>query len=419
MPASCESSCFPGPKPTWVIPDVTGGPEKVVWVDPAEMCSPGGSVCDAGCEFVIGPEVPGPFTIKEGPPAVVVETSVPYEIISMVKKKTGPTGKSFVDFLGYATEILTMAAAKKGIRHGLCVRTLRPPCSCGCDPCVCGVRMSRTWLPGDTHSVLGIKIDGIPLAEFVSGGTLQAITVAPTNGTAVIVGNEVVYTPNVGFSGIDSLTFTYLDPDNHVVTKQAKAHIGVGQIPFSTLHAAGGPPNQPVKFVIPNRQQWRIDDATDGRWLVRLDPSSSCEHRPGACACSDGQRPQWQWPRSQRIDLPDNLECTWSITVLTGCEVPQIARDAIGEIACDMVKKCVGQECKMSDSLESLVRGGAVFSYRAVQQLQMTNGTLAKYPSVQTYLDYASRRAPISHLNMFNDNFGYLAPFPTHVDVSR
>lgn len=418
MPSFCETTCFPGPKPTWTIPDTSGGPERVVWVDPADVCSPTGSICNGKCDFVIGPEVPGVMIIKAGPPVVQVTTTLPYEIIKL-KPQPSPIGKSMVDYLGYATELLQMAASKKGIRHGLCVHPLRPPCSCGCAPCVCGVRISRTWLPSDTHSILSVKIDGVPLPEFVPGGVLQSIVVAPGNGTAAIVTGEIVYTPNVGFIGKDTLIFNYLDPDGTLVEKTGTAHIGTGLEPFSTLHAAGGPINTPVRFVLQPRRQWRMDDSTDGRWLIRLDPSSSCEHRPGACSCSDGRRPQWQWPRNQRIDLPDTLECTWSVTVLTGCEVPQIAQKAVVDIACDMVKNCIGQECEMPENIASLVRGGAVISYRAVQELTMKDGQLSKYESVRMYLDYAYRRQPISHLNLFHDNYGYVAPFPTRVDVSR
>jgi hypothetical protein len=418
--SQCENVCWPGSRPVWVIPAMDGGKTQNVWCDPANLCFPGGSPCGPECGFKIGPETPGVLVIKPGATPVTVTTTVPYEVVATPKgagNSASPTGKSFVDFLGASTELVSAAAHKKGLRHGLCLDTLRPPCSCGCTQCVCGVRIDRTWLPSDTYEILSVKIDGIPVPEFVSGGhTLTVITQPPsTEGVVVVTATGVEFIPAPTFVGASKFRYSYIDPDGHTVIQDATALIGPSQQPFTALHAAGNVTGMPARFTLAQRRQWRVDEALDGTWLVRLDPSASCVHKPGACGCSDGQRAMWQWPRDQRIDLPDDMECTWSVRILRGCPVPEVAQRAVAEIACDLVKACLGQECALPENIASLARGGVQLSFKSLQEIQKTSGELSSYKPMRMYLDYFHRSRPLTYVDLFNGDNGRTPPYPTKI----
>jgi|GEM_PF-6753215 len=87
-----------------------------------------------------------------------------------------------------------------------------------------------------TISVMDNDID-------VSHSSITELT-QPSNGTAVITGNTIVYTPNSEFSGVDLLTYTL--EDSHNQTSQAEVSIDVttsltlsGEVRTSTALAEG------------------------------------------------------------------------------------------------------------------------------------------------------------------------------------
>lgn len=67
-------------------------------------------------------------------------------------------------------------------------------------------------------------VDGDPL-------TIDKITVAPDFGTVEIVGDEIIYTPNAGFSGLD--VFRYRITDGHGETDTARVRVTVESAPNS------------------------------------------------------------------------------------------------------------------------------------------------------------------------------------------
>ncbi|MGK0336522.1 MAG: hypothetical protein ACJAYE_000132 [Candidatus Azotimanducaceae bacterium] len=69
----------------------------------------------------------------------------------------------------------------------------------------------------------------------------MAITAGPTNGTAVLVGSTVTYTPNTNFAATDTITYTVTDSDDDVGT--ATASIFVNDVPVANQDALETPIN--------------------------------------------------------------------------------------------------------------------------------------------------------------------------------
>ena len=65
----------------------------------------------------------------------------------------------------------------------------------------------------DNYSVVANSTNNAlnPLANDVSGGTLSLVNVSPTNGTAAISGNQVLFTPDSGFIGAATIGYTIQD----------------------------------------------------------------------------------------------------------------------------------------------------------------------------------------------------------------
>lgn len=84
---------------------------------------------------------------------------------------------------------------------------------------------------------------------------------------------------------------------------------------------------------------YRIDDF---RKLVRVD---------GEC-----------WPKCQNMSLPTTEEGTWSVALTYGREVPQLVLTATAELACEILKSCVGQPCKLPQRVQNITRQGVSLS---------------------------------------------------------
>jgi hypothetical protein len=91
---------------------------------------------------------------------------------------------------------------------------------------------------------------------------------------------------------------------------------------------------------------YRVDD---DRLLVRL----------------DGGR----WPDCQDLAKADTEVGTWSVTAQFGEAVPTVGRQAVGELACEMAKACLGEDCRLPANVASLVRQGVTISFPESQDL--------------------------------------------------
>jgi hypothetical protein len=80
---------------------------------------------------------------------------------------------------------------------------------------------------------------------------------------------------------------------------------------------------------------------------------------------TDGGR----WPICQALDLPDTAVGTWSVTVQVGEPVPTIGRQAVGELACEIARACMGEECRLPANIASLARQGINISFPAGQDV--------------------------------------------------
>jgi hypothetical protein len=67
------------------------------------------------------------------------------------------------------------------------------------------------------------------------GGSLSLVSVTPgANGTATISGNQILYSPNAGYVGADSVSYTFTD--NVGGTNSSTVLVTVGSVPPITLN---------------------------------------------------------------------------------------------------------------------------------------------------------------------------------------
>lgn len=64
------------------------------------------------------------------------------------------------------------------------------------------------------------------------------------------------------------------------------------------------------------------------------------------------------WPTCNDLTKPDTEVGTWSVTLIYGTPVPELAKLAASEMACEIIKSCVGKPCKLPQRLQSISRQG-------------------------------------------------------------
>lgn len=74
---------------------------------------------------------------------------------------------------------------------------------------------------------------------------------------------------------------------------------------------------------------------------------------------TDGQL----WPLCQDMAAGDDQPGTWSVTITVGEDVPLLARRALGELAMEFVKECLGDDCLIPYEITSLSRQGVNISF--------------------------------------------------------
>src|SRR6266498_1559170 len=90
--------------------------------------------------------------------------------------------------------------------------------------------------------------------------------------------------------------------------------------------------------VVVNPDEYRVDEF---KYLVST-PAVS-----GTC-----------WPTCQDLELEDTEPGTFSVTVTYGREVPQLIKLATAELACQLLKACVGAPCQLPQRISSFTRQG-------------------------------------------------------------
>lgn len=119
-----------------------------------------------------------------------------------------------------------------------------------------------------------------------------------------------------------------------------------GCTPLSTVWLAGYPVQAISEVKIDGAV---IDPATyrldRNRFLVRMrDPAFPDE--------------MLVWPGCQMLDLPDTEPGTWSVTYSYGRQPPQLAIDAAAQLACEVYKQCLDQECALPKGTTRVTRQG-------------------------------------------------------------
>lgn len=84
---------------------------------------------------------------------------------------------------------------------------------------------------------------------------------------------------------------------------------------------------------------YRLDD---GRILTRVDGGT--------------------WPVCQDLALADTEVGTWSVTARFGRPVTILGRQAVGELACEIIRACAGEDCRLPKNIATLARQGVTIS---------------------------------------------------------
>ena len=69
------------------------------------------------------------------------------------------------------------------------------------------------------------------------------------------------------------------------------------------------------------------------------------------------------WPTCQDMEKTDDEEGTFSITLTYGREVPAMLMTATAELACQLLKSCVGAPCQLPQRLSSISRQGVTIGF--------------------------------------------------------
>lgn len=103
-----------------------------------------------------------------------------------------------------------------------------------------------------------------------------------------------------------------------------------------------------INGLVLDEDQYRIDDFYK---IVRI------------AGASDAVTGVSCWPTCQDLALPDTEEGTFSITLTYGREVPQLVKMATAELACQLLKSCVGAPCQLPQRISSLTRQGVTVGF--------------------------------------------------------
>lgn len=69
------------------------------------------------------------------------------------------------------------------------------------------------------------------------------------------------------------------------------------------------------------------------------------------------------WPLCQDMAATDDEPGTWSVTITVGEDIPLLARRALGELAMEFVKECLGEDCAIPFEISSLSRQGVNMTF--------------------------------------------------------
>lgn len=164
------------------------------------------------------------------------------------------------------------------------------------------------------------------------------VTVRPCKAPCDTYGRRPAY-PYVGGAGAGSFSPALVDGAWINGCGQCVTDCGCGPLCEVVLP---GPVDQIIAVrldgdVVP-AAGYRVDDH---RRLVRTD---------GEC-----------WPYCQHLDQPDTEPGTFSVTYGLGIPVPAAGRYAAGVYACELIKACVGEACRLPRRVTQVTRQGVTW----------------------------------------------------------
>ena len=92
-----------------------------------------------------------------------------------------------------------------------------------------------------------------------------------------------------------------------------------------------------------------------------------------------------EWPKCNDFTKADTEVGTWSITLTHGRPVPALAILGANEMACEIIKNCIGKPCKLPQRVSSVTRQGISVSFLDDMQF-LDKGLTGLY-----YVDLAAR----------------------------
>lgn len=76
-----------------------------------------------------------------------------------------------------------------------------------------------------------------------------------------------------------------------------------------------------------------------------------------------------EWPACNDLNLDDDQPGTWSVTAEYGEPIPDSARLAMGELACEIIRAATGGDCRLPAGVQQLIRQGVTINFPDVGEL--------------------------------------------------
>lgn len=64
------------------------------------------------------------------------------------------------------------------------------------------------------------------------------------------------------------------------------------------------------------------------------------------------------WPMCQDWSVPVSGVGAWAVTVAAGTPVPTLGQLAVGQLGCEVLKACNGDDCRLPSGLQTITRNG-------------------------------------------------------------
>jgi hypothetical protein len=82
------------------------------------------------------------------------------------------------------------------------------------------------------------------------------------------------------------------------------------------------------------------------------------------------------WPLCQNMAQDDSQPGTWSVTITVGEDVPLLAKRALGQLAMEFVKDCLGEDCALPWEVSSISRQGVNVVFNGVDDMREILGQM-------------------------------------------